>query len=78
MSFSQELKNAATLAGFRYAEVPIEYRVRGGEVKLHAVRAGAGNLAQLVGHRFRRPIERCVTTVIDLREPATVAQSEEA
>jgi glycosyltransferase involved in cell wall biosynthesis len=78
MAFSQELKNAATLAGFRYAEVPIEYRVRGGEVKLRAVRAGAGNLAQLFGHRFRRPVEQCATTVIDLREPATVPQGEEA
>jgi glycosyltransferase involved in cell wall biosynthesis len=55
MAFSQEIKNAATLAGYRYAEVPIEYRPRQGEVKLNALPDGAANLRQLFQHRFRRP-----------------------
>ena len=54
MAFSQEIKNAAALAGYSCLEVPIEYRKRGGDVKLHAVRDGAANLAQLFEHRLRR------------------------
>ncbi|MFJ1704436.1 glycosyltransferase family 2 protein [Kitasatospora sp. NPDC088346] len=54
MAFSQEIKNAATLAGFRFLEVPIEYRQRGGEVKLRALPDGMGNLRQLFEHRFRK------------------------
>lgn len=53
MPFSQEIKNEAYLKGLRCAEVPIEYRVRGGEVKLHAVRDGMRNLTQLMAHRLR-------------------------
>ena len=53
MPFSQELKNEAYRAGFRCAETPIEYRERGGEVKLNAVRDGVRNLKQLFSHRFR-------------------------
>jgi glycosyltransferase involved in cell wall biosynthesis len=55
MAFSQEIKNAATLAGYRFTEVPIEYRQRRGEVKLNALPDGAANLRQLFEHRFRRP-----------------------
>lgn len=55
MAFSQEIKNAALLAGYRCLEVPIKYAKRGGDVKLHAVRDGAANLAQLFEHRLRRP-----------------------
>jgi len=55
MAFSQELKNEAARAGFRCGEVPIEYRPRGGEVKLHATKDGIRNLSQLFSHRFRRP-----------------------
>lgn len=55
MAFSQEIKNAAALAGYRCLEVPISYGTRGGDVKLHAVRDGAANLAQLFEHRLRRP-----------------------
>ncbi len=51
MAFSQEIKNAATSAGFRYLEVPIEYRRRGGDQKLEAVRDGLANVWQLVRHR---------------------------
>ncbi|MFD0521286.1 glycosyltransferase family 2 protein [Paractinoplanes durhamensis] len=54
MAFSQEIKNAATTAGFRFSEVPIEYRPRGGEVKLNALPDGLGNLRQLFQHRFRK------------------------
>lgn len=54
MAFSQEIKNAATLAGYRYLEVPIEYRPRQGEVKLNALPDGMANLRQLFEHRFRR------------------------
>jgi glycosyltransferase involved in cell wall biosynthesis len=56
MAFSQEIKNAATLAGYRTLEVPIEYRKRGGEVKLNALPDGMANLRQLFQHRFRRPL----------------------
>jgi glycosyltransferase involved in cell wall biosynthesis len=54
MAFSQEIKNAATLAGYRYLEVPIEYRPRQGEVKLNALPDGMANLRQLFEHRLRR------------------------
>ncbi|MFJ9908311.1 glycosyltransferase family 2 protein [Streptomyces sp. NPDC101152] len=53
MAFSQEIKNAATRAGFRCLEVPIEYRVRGGEVKLNALPDGVANLRQLFQHKLR-------------------------
>lgn len=52
MSFSQEIKNAAVREGFRCLEVPIEYRPRGGEVKLNAFSDGVSNLAQLFRHRL--------------------------
>jgi glycosyltransferase involved in cell wall biosynthesis len=54
MAFSQEIKNDAALAGFRVLEVPIEYRMRRGEVKLNAVLDGMANLLALFTHRFRR------------------------
>ncbi|WP_411149785.1 glycosyltransferase family 2 protein [Streptomyces sp. A30] len=53
MGFSQEIKNAAVREGFRCLEVPIEYRPRGGEVKLNAVSDGVSNLAQLFRHRLK-------------------------
>lgn len=53
MAFSQEIKNAATRAGFRCLEVPIEYRVRGGQVKLNALPDGVANLRQLFEHKVR-------------------------
>ncbi|MFI9802983.1 glycosyltransferase family 2 protein [Streptomyces sp. NPDC052301] len=56
MAFSQEIKNAVTLAGYRTLELPIEYRMRGGEVKLNALPDGMANLRQLFHHRFRRPL----------------------
>lgn len=54
MAFSQEIKNAASRAGCRMLEVPIEYRPRGGDVKLNAFSDGASNLRQLFEHRFLR------------------------
>ncbi len=54
MAFSQEIKNAAALAGFRVLEVPIDYRPRGGEVKLNAITDGLSNLYSLFEHRLRR------------------------
>ena len=54
MSFSQEIKNAAVRAGYRVMETPIDYRVRGGQVKLNSVSDGIINLAHLIEHRFRR------------------------
>jgi glycosyltransferase involved in cell wall biosynthesis len=53
MQFSQEIKNEAYLKGFRCDEVPIEYRPRGGTVKLNAFQDGTLNLLQLAGHRMR-------------------------
>jgi glycosyltransferase involved in cell wall biosynthesis len=53
MAFSQEIKNAAVLAGYKVTERHIEYRVRGGDVKLNSVRDGVRNLAHLIGHRIR-------------------------
>ncbi|MFV0457790.1 MAG: glycosyltransferase family 2 protein [Actinomycetales bacterium] len=52
MAFSQELKNEAFLRGFRCAEVEIEYRTRGGDVKLQAWSDGVKNLTQLARHRI--------------------------
>jgi glycosyltransferase involved in cell wall biosynthesis len=54
MPFSQEIKNAAALAGYRVLELPIEYRMRGGEVKLNAIMDGLSNLYSLFEHRLRR------------------------
>jgi glycosyltransferase involved in cell wall biosynthesis len=53
MPFSQEIKNEAYVRGFRCGEVPIEYRVRGGQVKLNAARDGIRNASQLLSHRAR-------------------------
>ena len=53
MAFSQEIKNEAYARGYQSVEVPIEYRPRGGTVKLNAVRDGINNLRQLVEHRRR-------------------------
>ena len=55
MGFSQEIKNEAFRSGFRTVEVPIEYRPRGGEVKLNALRDGVRNLTWLIEER-RRPV----------------------
>jgi glycosyltransferase involved in cell wall biosynthesis len=56
MAFSQEIKNDAARAGYRVLEMPIDYRLRRGEVKLKAVVDGVTNLVGLFAHRFRRPV----------------------
>lgn len=52
MPFSQELKIEAYAKGFKCAEIPIEYRVRTGEVKLSTISDGVGNIKQLFKKRF--------------------------
>ena len=72
MAFSQELKNEAYFKGFRCVEVPIEYRPRGGDVKLEATRDGLRNLGQLARHRVRyglylpQPAPRCAVHDVGL------------
>ncbi|HEY2272753.1 MAG TPA: glycosyltransferase family 2 protein [Jatrophihabitantaceae bacterium] len=53
MAFSQEIKHEAAIRGFQCGEIDIEYRPRGGEVKLNAARDGFRNLVQLGVHRAR-------------------------
>ncbi|MCK9875680.1 glycosyltransferase family 2 protein [Frankia sp. Ag45/Mut15] len=53
MAFSQEIKMAAHVGGFRVAEVPIEYRVRGGEKKLNSLSDGMRNMSHLFVHRAK-------------------------
>jgi len=52
MPFSQELKIEAYIKGFKCTEVPIEYRVRVGEVKLNTIKDGWGNILQLLKKRL--------------------------
>lgn len=55
MAFSQELKiEACHFAQCRWREVPIEYRVRVGKVKLRSWRDGLGNLGELMIKRMTR------------------------
>jgi glycosyltransferase involved in cell wall biosynthesis len=53
MAFSQEIKHEAYLKGFRCGEEAIEYRIRGGVVKLNAWRDGVRNTSQMFSHRMR-------------------------
>jgi hypothetical protein len=68
MPFSQELKLEAYLKGFRNAELPIEYRVRAGEVKL----SGIGDPIRTTSHLFVKRI-RSVRPRRKVRELAKVA-----
>lgn len=70
MPFSQEIKNEAYLKGFRCAEVPIEYRPRGGVVKLNAVRDGTRNLTQLTAHRLRADRRPTLVRTVAVPGPA--------
>ena len=55
MSFSEELKlEACHFARCRWKEVPIQYRVRIGKIKLRGWRDGFWNLLYLVKKRFTR------------------------
>jgi glycosyltransferase involved in cell wall biosynthesis len=53
MPFSQEIKVEAFRNGFRCAEIPIDYRPRGGETKLRGLRDGALVAGHLFMHRMR-------------------------
>ena len=58
MGFSEELKIEVIRRGFRFLEVPIDYRPRRGEKKIRSVRDASDNLVWLVRKRFgwaRRP-----------------------
>lgn len=54
MAFSQEIKHEVHRRGFACGEELIEYRVRGGDVKLNAARDGIGNTIHILSHRMRR------------------------
>lgn len=73
MAFSQEIKNAAALAGYQVLEVPIEYRMRGGEVKLNAVMDGLSNLYSLLEHRLRRTRPMPAPTLVGQAVPVPAA-----
>jgi glycosyltransferase involved in cell wall biosynthesis len=66
MAFSQELKIEAFRNGFRCAELPIDYRPRGGEAKLRTVRDGARNTFHLLAHRTRSPQQTPPTHMLHL------------
>ncbi len=51
MAFSEELKLEAIRAGFRFLEIPIEYRIRLGDKKIRSVRDATGNLIWLARKR---------------------------
>jgi len=52
MPFSQELKIEAYVKGFKCSEIPIEYRIRVGEVKLSTIKDGLGNIKHLIKKRM--------------------------
>ena len=51
MGFSEELKLEVIRAGFRFLEIPIEYRIRVGDKKIRSVGDATGNLIWLVRKR---------------------------
>ncbi len=52
MGFSEELKVEVVRKGFRYLEIPIEYRARIGEKKIRSVRDAVDNMIWLFRKRF--------------------------
>ncbi len=52
MAFSEELKAEVIRRGFRYVEVPIDYRPRVGEKKIRSVRDAFDNMVWLFRKRF--------------------------
>jgi len=52
MAFSEELKAEVIRRGFRYLEVPIDYRPRVGEKKIRSVRDAFDNMVWLFRKRF--------------------------
>jgi hypothetical protein len=51
MAFSEELKLEAIRAGFRFLEIPVEYRIRVGDKKIRSVSDATGNLIWLARKR---------------------------
>ena len=51
MAFSEELKLEVIRAGFRFLEIPIEYRIRVGDKKIRSVSDATGNLIWLARKR---------------------------
>ena len=52
MGFSEELKIEAIAKGFRFLEIPIDYRVRVGDKKIRSLRDALGNFVWLGRKRF--------------------------
>jgi dolichol-phosphate hexosyltransferase len=52
MAFSEELKIEAIRAGFRYLEIPVDYRVRVGDRKIRSMPDAMKNLIWLARKRF--------------------------
>jgi glycosyltransferase involved in cell wall biosynthesis len=52
MAFSEELKIEVILAGFRFLEIPVQYRVRIGDKKIRSLRDATKNLLWLARKRF--------------------------
>jgi glycosyltransferase involved in cell wall biosynthesis len=52
MAFSEELKIEAVRNGFRYLEIPVDYRVRVGDKKIRSMSDAAKNLIWLARKRF--------------------------
>lgn len=52
MAFSEELKLEVIRAGFRFLEIPIDYRARVGEKKIRSVSDATENLLWLLRKRF--------------------------
>jgi len=79
MPFSQEIKNEAFVKGFRCDELDIEYRSRGGVVKLNATRDGIRNACQLITHRARTgQVLPARERVIDLRDDVFASLANES
>ena len=52
MAFSEEIKIEAIRAGFRFLEIPVDYRVRVGDKKIRSARDATKNLIWLARKRF--------------------------
>jgi hypothetical protein len=52
MAFSEELKAEVLRRGFRYVEVPVDYRVRQGEKKIRSFHDAFANFLWLFRKRF--------------------------
>lgn len=73
MPFSQELKIEAYVRGFKCAEIPIEYRIRVGEVKLSTVKDGIGNIKHLVKKRINYGVRLSSNKILSQSENTPIA-----